>query len=95
MDNDKIDRLERNFEQTAGTTQPLLASNIANTRKFEIKTPDVVVQVKPDRTDLVETRVIDGAPYLLIALSDSVEVNGIDVRMPSADISGNSDKENQ
>lgn len=85
VDNDKIDNLERNFEQTAGTTQPLLASNIANTRKFEIKTPDVVVQVKPDRTDLVETRMIDGVPYLLIALSDSVAVNGIDVRMPSPD----------
>lgn len=95
VDNDRIDRLEHNFEQTAGTTQPLLASNIANTRKFEIKTPDVVVQVKPDRTDLVETRVIDGAPYLLIALSDSVEVNGIDVRMPSSDMSRTLDKEKQ
>lgn len=80
--NDRIENLEENFEQTAGTTQPLLASNIANTRKFEIKTPDVVVQVKPDRTDLVETRMIDGVPYLLIALSDSVAVNGINVRMP-------------
>ena len=80
--NDRIESLEENFEQTAGTTQPLLASNIANTRKFEIKTPDVVVQVKPDRTDLVETRMIDGVPYLLITLSDSVAVNGIDVRMP-------------
>ncbi|MDD6797689.1 MAG: DUF4317 domain-containing protein [Clostridia bacterium] len=80
--NDRIESLEENFEQTAGTTQPLLASNIANTRKFEIRTPDVVVQVKPDRTDLVETRMIDGVPYLLITLSDSVAVNGIDVRMP-------------
>lgn len=80
--NYRIESLEENFEQTAGTTQPLLASNIANTRKFEIRTPDVVVQVKPDRTDLVETRMIDGVPYLLITLSDSVAVNGIDVRMP-------------
>lgn len=85
VDNDRIESLEQSFEKTAGTSKPLQASNIANTRKFEIKTPDVVVQVKPDRTDLVETRMIDGIPYLLIMLSDSVAVNGIDIRMPSPD----------
>lgn len=86
VDNRKIEELENNFEEAAGgsMTQPLLASNVANTRKFEIKTPDVVVQVKPDRTDLVETRMIDNVPYLLITLSDSVQVNGIDVRMPGS-----------
>ena len=42
------------------------------------------MQVKPDRTDLVETRMIDNVPYLLITLSDSVQVNGIDVRMPGS-----------
>ena len=86
VDNRKIEELENNFEEAAGgsMTQPLLASNVASTRKFEIKTPDVVVQVKPDRTDLVETRMIDNVPYLLITLSDSVRVNGIDVRMPGS-----------
>lgn len=86
VDNRKIEELESNFEEAAGgsMTQPLLASNVASTRKFEIKTPDVVVQVKPDRTDLVETRMIDNVPYLLITLSDSVQVNGIDVRMPGS-----------
>lgn len=86
VDNRKIEELENNFEEAAGgsMTQPLLASNVASTRKFEIKTPDVVVQVKPDRTDLVETRMIDNVPYLLITLSDSVQVNGIDVRMPGS-----------
>ena len=86
VDTRKIEELENNFEEVAGAsmTQPLLASNVASTRKFEIKTPDVVVQVKPDRTDLVETRMIDNVPYLLITLSDSVQVNGIDVRMPGS-----------
>lgn len=86
VDNQKIEELENNFEEATGgsMTQPLLASNVVSTRKFEIKTPDVVVQVKPDRTDLVETRMIDNVPYLLITLSDSVQVNGIDVRMPGS-----------
>lgn len=55
------------------------AANVASTRSFDIKMPDVVVKVKPERTDLVETRIIDGRQYLLIAINDSVEVNGISV----------------
>lgn len=85
VDNDKIEHLESHFEETAGENASLLASNIVNNRKFEIKTPDVVVQVKPDRTELVETKMIDGRPCLVIALSDSVAVNGIPVRMPMED----------
>ena len=51
-------------------------------------TPDVVIKVNPDRTDLVETKLIDGIPYLVIQLSDSVEVNGIPVsNRPSGSIS--------
>ena len=38
------------------------AANVASTRSFDIKMPDVVIKVKPERTDLVETRVIDGVP---------------------------------
>ena len=61
---------------------PMMASNIANTRKFEVKTPDVTIQVNPGRSDLVETKIIDGKPCLVIAINDAVEVNGIPVRIP-------------
>ena len=56
-----------------------MATNISNTRKFEVRTPDVTVQVNPERTDLVETRVIDGVPCLVIEINDLVEVNGIQI----------------
>ena len=32
------------------------------------------------RTDLIETRVIDGQEYILIPVTDNVEVNGIRIR---------------
>ena len=54
-------------------------SNVMNTRSFEIKTPDVVIKVKPERTDLIETKTIDGRECLVIALDGNVEVNGINV----------------
>ncbi|MDY4820568.1 MAG: DUF4317 family protein, partial [Lachnospiraceae bacterium] len=65
----------------AGTDTCFVASNVANTRQFEIKTPDVVVKVSPDRMDLVETKVINGRKCLVISLDNSVEVNGITIHM--------------
>ena len=56
-----------------------MASNISNIRKFEVRTPDVKVEINPERTDLVETRVIDGVPCLIIEINDLVEVNGIQI----------------
>ncbi|MBR1598605.1 MAG: DUF4317 domain-containing protein [Lachnospiraceae bacterium] len=56
------------------------AATVASTRSFDIKMPDVVIKVKPERTDLVETRNIDGKRYILIEINDNVEVNGINVR---------------
>ena len=56
-----------------------MAANVANVRKFEIKTPDVVVQVNPARADLVETKMVEGRKCLVIEINDSVEVNGIEI----------------
>ena len=56
------------------------AATVANTRSFDIKMPDVVIKVKPERTDLVETKVIDGRQYIVIEVNDNIEVNGINVR---------------
>lgn len=68
---------ESSFDETAGEKATILATNVVNTRAFEVKTPDIIIKVNPERTDLVETREIDGQKYLVIALDSSVEVNGI------------------
>ncbi len=78
--NEKLAEFDKHYEETAGDDTSLLMSNIVNTRSFEVKTPDVVVKVNPERTDLIETRNIDGRECLVIALDGSVEVNGINVR---------------
>ncbi len=49
------------------------------TRKFEVKTPNITIQVNPDRTDLIETKIIDGRRCIVIQMDDSVEVNGIHI----------------
>ena len=80
VEDEKLQNFDEQYELAAGEKSSLVASNITNTRKFEIKTPDVVIQVNPERTDLVETQVIDGRTYLMIEVTDSVEVNGLSVR---------------
>lgn len=79
---EKVEVFEEKFAENVGESQKLYADNIANLRKFELKTPDVVIQVNPSRTDLVETKVIDGVPCIVIECNDQVEVNGIRVANP-------------
>lgn len=78
--NEKLEQFDRRYDETAGERTSLLASNIINARTFEVKTPDVVIKVNPERTDLIETRNINGRDCLVIALDGSVMVNGINVR---------------
>ena len=56
-----------------------MASNITNTRRMEIKTPDVVIHVEPDRAELIETKIVDGRKCLVIPMEGDIEVNGIHV----------------
>jgi len=78
--NEKLEQFDRCYDETAGEQTSLLAGNVMNARTFEIKTPDVIVKVSPDRTDLIETRNINGRDCLVIALDGNVVVNGINVR---------------
>ncbi len=76
-----LENFDANFEETAGDSRAeLFVSNITSTRRFEIKTSDIVITAKPESADLIETRIIDGRPYFLIPADGSVELNGIPVR---------------
>ena len=79
VEDEKLQSFDEQYEITAGEKSSLVASNITNTKRFEIKTPDVVVHVDPERADLVETRIIDGRKCLVIPMEGEVELNGIRV----------------
>ena len=83
VSNERLAQFDRHYDETAGETTSLLASNVMNTKTFEVKTPDVVIKVNPERTDLIETKMINGRECLVIELGGSVEVNGITLRAGS------------
>ena len=60
--------------------QPVLNPiNVMESKKFEMKTPEVKISVDPEYTYLITTREIDGSQYLLIPAGEGVTVNGIDI----------------
>lgn len=69
------------FDEAFGHDALLHPKNLINNNKLEIKTPDVVIKVNPDRSDLVETRVIGGVKYILICADENVEVNGVNIHI--------------
>lgn len=77
---ERIETFDTNFDHIAGEKAEFLVTNITETRKFSIETPDVVIKVNPERADLVETKIIDGKQCLVIEINNQVEVNGVPVR---------------
>ena len=79
VEEEKLKDFDALYDAAAGDDTALFVSNVASTRSFEVKTPDVVVKVNPDRADLVNTMMVDGRRCLVIEINDQVEVNGINV----------------
>ncbi|MBQ3215306.1 MAG: DUF4317 domain-containing protein [Oscillospiraceae bacterium] len=69
------------YDEAFGFEADLHPKNIINDKRFEIKTPDMSIKVAPDRTDLIETRVIGGVKYILICAEEDVEVNGVSIHI--------------
>ncbi len=69
------------YDESFGFEAELHPKNIINNRRFEVKTPDVSITVAPDRTDLIETRIIGGVKYILINAEEDVQVNGVSIHI--------------
>ncbi len=80
VEEEKLAEFDKTYEKMTGENVSLLAANLVSTRVFEVKTPDVIVKVNPERTDLVQTKIVDGRKCLVIEINDQVEVNGISVK---------------
>lgn len=76
---DKLESFVEAFDESFGKGTDLAPKNIVDVKKFELRTPEVVIKVAPDSTHLVQTRVIDGTKYILIRADSGVELNGLNV----------------
>lgn len=78
---ERAEAFEDRCSESFGADSAISPQNLVDTRQMEIRTPDVVIRVSPERSDLIETRVINGTKYILICAEEGVEVNGVNIRI--------------
>lgn len=76
-----IAKFSVDFDEVFGFEALLHPKNVIDNKKLEVKTPNVIIKVAPDRSDLIETRVIDGVKYILIHADEEVTVNGVSIHI--------------
>lgn len=81
-----VTAFDEKYDDAFGTDAELSPGNVVDSKQFEVKTPNVTVKVKPEYSNLVETRVIDGTSYLLIRVEEGVEVNGVNVQLTRQEV---------
>lgn len=72
---------DEDYDNIVGDEVELNATNIINPSKMDIKSPDVVINVKQGKTSKVSPRVIDGKRCLVIELDEDVQINGLQVNI--------------
>ena len=78
---EKIEAFEERFDESFGDGATLSPVNISAARQVVVSTPECTVRISADSADLVETRIIDGAKYILIRADNGVTVNGVEVEI--------------
>ena len=76
---EKIQVFDERFDESFGEYADLSPTNLVDTKKFQLTTPDVKISVAPDKRELVETRVLGGVKYIMIRAEEGVEVNGVSI----------------
>ena len=78
---EKLAGFQVKFEETFGDDAALSPRNLVDSKRMQLKTPDVIIHVAPDRGDLVETRTLGGVKYIMVRAEDGVELNGVDIQI--------------
>ncbi|MEG1886947.1 MAG: DUF4317 domain-containing protein [Oscillospiraceae bacterium] len=81
VDESKLEAFEENYDVKFGADTKICPQNIVDIKQFEVCTSDVTIKVNSQRSDLVETRVIDGTKYIMIRADESVTVNGVNIHI--------------
>lgn len=72
---------EAKYDEVFGEKAQLSPNTLVDTKAISVNTPDVSIKVSSDRSDLIQTRMIDGVRYILIRAENGVEVNGVEINI--------------
>ena len=78
---ERIEGFKDSFDKSFGEKARLNPQNLVETKRFELTNTDISIKINPERSELVETRVIDGVKYILIRADEEIEVNGVPINI--------------
>lgn len=78
---ERTEAFGKEFETAFGADGVLSPRNLVDTKRVEIRTPDVVIQVNPERRELVQTRMLGGVSCIVIQADEGVELNGVNLHL--------------
>lgn len=81
MSDEKIETFKAGFDESFGEKARLNPQNLVETKRLEFTGADISIKINPERSELVETRVIDGVKYILIRADEEIEVNGVPINI--------------
>lgn len=81
MADEKIETFKAEFDESFGEKARLNPQNLVETKRLELTGADISIKINPERSELVETRVIDGVKYILIRADEEIEVNGVPINI--------------
>ncbi len=81
MSDEKIETFKAWFDESFGEKARLNPQNLVETKRLELTGADISIKINPERSELVETRVIDGVKYILIRADEEIEVNGVPINI--------------
>lgn len=76
---EKVALFEARYDENFGEDCALPPKNIVDSKKLKVTSPGVVIQVSSEMSSLIETRIIDGAKYIVIRADSGVELNGVPI----------------
>lgn len=76
---EKLQRFDTGYTEVFGETGTLPPQNLAESSKTEFRTEDVFVRIDASRSDLVQVKLLDGKPCLVIRAEGMLTVNGVPV----------------
>ena len=78
VNEERVTAFEQRYTEEFGDGVEINPKNVAET-SLKVKTPDVTIKINAGRSDLIDTKIIDGVKYILIRAEDEVEVNGVNI----------------
>ena len=80
FEEEKLEKFDEIYNDEIGEYD-LTAVNLVENNKMNIKSPDIVVNVKNNSLDKVSSKVIDGHKCLVIEFDENIEINGLNVNI--------------